>query len=179
MQLTLFFAIFFSFSFSVLGKAQNIDAVERKLGEAVAEGALTLKQAAILLDTLHEIDEDDGYEKRHGNHLDDAEKKLEVWVERVGDQIEEAVEEGDLTEEEGWTKWKAFKKEQLIPKLKFFVKEGRVGKEWSRDFIKAIEKEEMRDDLKSAVAKGDMTEEEAWKKWESLYRDESKKTDDH
>lgn len=177
MQLTLFLTVLFSLSLSALSEAQNIDAVERKLGEAVAEGALSLKQAAIMLNALHEVDESEGRDKYRGKHLVGAEKKFEAWVEGVGEHIEEAVEDGDLTEDEGWTKWKAFKKEQLMPKLKSSVKEGRVSSEWSRAFIKGIEMAEVGDALKSALAKGEMTEDEAWKKWEKLYGDESEISD--
>ena len=64
-----------------------------------------------------------------------------------------------------------------MPKLKSSVKEGRVSSEWSRAFIKGIEMAEVGDALKSALAKGEMTEDEAWKKWEKLYGDESEISD--
>ncbi len=177
------FALLISFSFSILCQAQDIDAVERKLGEAVAEGDLSLEQAHAMLETLHEITEDDhqGHEKHHKKHHgkhEGVEEKIEMWVEKVGRRIEEAVEEGDLTEDEGWAKWKAFKKDELMPKLKASVKGGQVSKEWSREFMKGIEMVEVGEMLKAAVDKGEMTEDEAWRKWKDLYGDEDDEDED-
>ena len=188
MKPTLIFTALISFSFSAIAQAQDIDLVERKLGEAVAEGALSLEQASAMLETLHELheehhhDEEEHEDKRRRKHHPKkhggAEEEIEAWVEKVGDRIGRAVEEGDLTEDEGWEKWKAFKKQELMPKLKAAVKEGEVSREWTRDLMEGIEMVEVGEMLKSAVEKGEMTEEEARRKWEDLYGDEDDDEED-
>lgn len=140
--------------------AQDYEAVERKLGEAVAEGHLTLKQAAIMMEALRESGDDD---KEH-----EVEERIERWIDETGERIRLAVEEGGLTEQEGWDKWFAFKEKELMPKLEGVLKEGLVTEEWVAALKRGLKEAEVGERLKAAVRRGDMTEEEAWAKWEAM-----------
>lgn len=145
-----------------LGDAQNLEAVERKLGEAVAEGDLSLEQAAAMMETLYD------HTHQHGDENEEVEEQIVAWVDKVGDRIRNAVKEGSLSGDEGWEKWKHFKKHELRPKLRHVVDEGLVREEWADEFRQGIERAEIGEKLKTSVARGEITEEEAWTKWAEL-----------
>jgi len=109
-----------------LSNAQDYEAVEKRLGRAVSEGELSLKQATIMMDALRHTAEDKGIEKRLG---------------AIGKRLKTAVAKGLMTEEEAWAKWSEIKEQEIAPRLK------------------------------AAVAKGELTEEEAWAKWEEINRE--------
>ena len=71
-----------------LGFAQDYDAVERRLGRAVGEGELTLKQAVMMMDALRDSARDD-----EGCR----EKRIEIRLEGVGRRLKEAVAKGKLS----------------------------------------------------------------------------------
>ena len=127
--------------------AQDVGAVERKLGEAVAEGHLSLEYAVAMMETLREIAEEE--------HGDDVEERIERWVGRVGEKIKRAVMEGEMSEEDAWRKWHQFKEHELEPKLRDAVAEGLVSEEWAWELREGIEMSEVGDRLKAAVAKGE------------------------
>jgi polyhydroxyalkanoate synthesis regulator phasin len=115
--------------------------------EAVRAGELTLEQAAAMMDTLEdEFEDDDDY---YGEYAG-----LEEWINDVAEELEEAVERGDLTEEEAWEKWYGFKEHQLAPKLKVMVLRGDMSEEDALAIWHEIETAE-------AVERGELTEEEA------------------
>ena len=143
-----------------MSQGQDLEAVERKLGEAVAEGNLSLEHAVAMMETLHEITD----HEHHGN----VEERIEGWIHDVGEEIKAAAREGDLSEDEAWEKWHHFKEHELAPKLKDAVADELVSEEWARELWEGIEKVEIGERLKGAVARGEMTEDEAWAEWEEL-----------
>ena len=151
-----------------LAYAQDYEAVERRLGEAVSEGELSLKQAAVMMDALKEATEDDRDDDG------DIERRFEGWIGSVGEKLKAAVEAGKLSEEDAWRKWHHFKESELAPKLKATVASGQVSEEWALSVWHGLEKAEIGERLKAAVAKGEMTEEEAWAKWKAINRGHDK-----
>ncbi|BBM85967.1 hypothetical protein [Candidatus Uabimicrobium amorphum] len=144
---------------------QNFDAVERKLGEAVAEGHLSLDQAAAMMKTLREMASD-----KHHN----AEEKIGAWIDSVGKKIKAAAMKGEISEKEAWEKWQHFKEHELAPKLKMAVAKGVVREKWAQELWHGIEKAEISEKLKAAVAKGEMTEQQAWEKWKEINKQDNK-----
>jgi len=150
-----------------IANAQDYEAVERRLGEAVAEGELSLKQAAAMMDTLKKV----SHEKFQPNDEEIAED-IGHWLKSVGDEIKQAAKQGKITEEQAWEKWHYVKEKQLAPKLKGLVKTGKISEQTAWAIWKGVEKAEAGEKLKAAVAKGEMTEEEAWEKWREINREE-------
>ena len=109
-----------------------------------------------MLDALREKDED-------------VEEQIEEWVEKVGEKIDRAVENGDLTDEEGWEKWETFKEKELEPKLDHCLENDLVSEEWVEELELGIEMAEAGALLEDAVAKGEMTEKQAWDEWHKRY----------
>ena len=154
--------------------SQDIEAMERTLEKSVKKGHITEEQAEAMLDALEEsLDEDEDEDARES-----VEEEIEEWVEKVGEKIDRAVEEGDLTADEGWDKWNAFKKEQLEPKLKHCLKKGLVTEEWVEELELGIEMAEVGAMLEEAVESGEMTEKQAWAKWNELFGDVLDEEDD-
>lgn len=139
-----------------LSHAQDYEAVEKRLGRAVSEGELSLKQATIMMDALRHTAEDKGIEKRLG---------------AIGKRLKTAVAKGLMTEEEAWAKWSEIKEQEIAPRLKAAVKAGEMTEEEGWAIWHGIERAEAGERLKAAVAKGELTEEEAWAKWEEINRE--------
>ena len=70
--------------------AQDYDAVEKRLDKAVAEGEINLEQARVMMETL-----------RRSVHRDPTAPRMREGVKRRINQIEELVERGEMTREEG------------------------------------------------------------------------------
>ena len=143
--------------------AQDFDAVERKLGEAVAEGELSLEQAVVMMEALREVAEDEqegGINRRFGG-----------WIGDVGGKLKAAVEAGKLSEEDAWKKWHHFKQHELGPKLKATLKAGKMSEEIARRIWHDVEMAEVGEKLKAAVAKGELTEKEAGAKWKAISKE--------
>jgi polyhydroxyalkanoate synthesis regulator phasin len=88
-------------------------------------------------------------------------ERIGGWAKLTGERIKAAVKDGELSEEDAWRRWIAFKERELGPKLRETVASGEVSQEKARDFWKAIEGAETGERIKAAIARGDMTEKEA------------------
>ena len=159
------FAGLFSLS---LTSAQNIEAMEQTLKESIKKGHITELQAKAMIKVLHQGEKPKG---------DKVEEEIVEWVEKVGDKIDHAVAKGELSSEEGWDKWNAFKKKELEPKLEYCLKEKLVSKEWVEELELGIEMAEVGAMLEEAVENGEMTEQQAWKKWQEAFGDVIEKED--
>ncbi len=159
--------------------AQDFEAVERKLGEAVAEGNLSLEQAGVMMDALRRASttEQDSGTNRAMAYLTSVRKELSAAVEageisreeagkrfeyaegmmreRIGfsKRVEDAIERGDLTREEANTKYREFAK-------RTGQKDGWEG------FRKRVE---------NAVERGDLTREEADAKYREFRQQRGEK----
>ena len=116
-----------------VASAQDFEAVERRLGEAVAEGELSLEQAFIMMEALKDAVEDE-----HENE-GDIEQRLKEWIEDVGHELKKAVEKGKLSESDAWEKWRYFKEKELAPKLKALVKERKLSDKAASEFWEYLE----------------------------------------
>jgi polyhydroxyalkanoate synthesis regulator phasin len=143
-----------------LANAQDYGAVERRLGEAVSKGELSLRQAAVMMDALRKAGA--------GDDKGDNERRFGEWIGSVGEQLKAAVKAGKLSEEDARKKWQYFKENELAPKLKATAALGKVSEEWARSLWRGLEKAEVGERLKAAVAKGEMTEEQAKAKWKAV-----------
>lgn len=156
--------------------AHDFDAVERRLGEAVSEGEITLEQASIMMDALRdEYEEECEYEGEGGFNIGEELREVSEW-------IKEAVATGEMTEKEALQEWEEFKEEQLAPHLKEAVKEGDMDEDQAWMIWKNIGGIEVGIRLKVALTKGEqikqaaiageITEEQAWKKWQYVKDEE-------
>jgi len=146
--------------------AQDYDAVEKRLGKLVSEGALTLEHAGVMMDALREAAGDEHDEKDEG----DIEARFGEWIGSVGEKLKKAVQAGKLSEEDAWKKWHHFKENELAPKLKATVASGHMSEATALEMWHALEKAEAGERLKAAVAKGEMTEKAALAKWAEINR---------
>jgi len=154
-----------------LAVAQDLEAVERRLGQGVAEGELTLKQAAAMMDALREAAGDERAHREKAHERDGkALERMKHWVDSVGARIKEAVEKGQLSEEDAWKKWHAFKEREFGPKLKHAVEAGHMSEADAKALWRGVEIAEAGERLKAAVARGDLTEEQARAKWAQITR---------
>jgi polyhydroxyalkanoate synthesis regulator phasin len=85
----------------------------------------------------------------------------------AGERIKTAAENGEMTEEEAWAEWQATK-EELITGA---VDSGEITSADANAFHRELEKAEVGERLKAAVAKGQMTEEEAWARWAEINKE--------
>ena len=180
--------------------AQDFNAVEKRLAEAVQEGELSLEHAARMMEALkdaaHEKDYDEDDEEDDVEH--EAWRKFEVWIDGVAGKLESAVEEGDLNEETAHKKWRHFLEEEVGPKLKAAVAKGMLDEEEAWEVWKELQHgddedeydEHEREDgdktqarfeawiekvgggLKQAVADGEFDEKTAWEKWDFFKENE-------
>ncbi len=110
--------------------AQDMQAVERRLGEAVADGEITLRQAAIMLDALKEsmhYDHDEHHDDGHHDedfwreHRDDDDRSVkpelamrnEVYLQLMTDDIQAAVEAGKMTRRDAELKLNALRQKMI------------------------------------------------------------------
>jgi len=145
-----------------LARAQNCDAVERRLGLAVSHGELSLKQAAVMMDALRRVAKD----ARDGEG--DIKNRFGKWLGDVGQKLKAAVEAGKLSEEDAWKKWRHFKEKELAPKLKAAVKAGEMSEAQTKALWHDVEMAEVGERLKAAVAKGEITNKQALAKWAEI-----------
>lgn len=134
--------------------AQDCGAVEKRLGKAVSEGELSLKQAVVMMDALKNVAKND-------------DNGVEDQLKAVGERIKAAVKAGKFSEKEAWAKWHEIK-ERII---KGAVDAGKMSREKAGALWREIEKAEIGERLKAAVAKGEMTEKEALAKWAAINKE--------
>ena len=145
--------------------AQDYRAVEKRLGRAVAEGELSLKQAGIMMDALK------GAGKKDRDDKGDTERRFGEWIGSVGEKLKAAVKADKLSEEDAWAKWRHFKEHELAPKLKATVKASKMSEEKGWAIWRGVELAETGEKLKAAVAAGKITEEQARAKWEAIAKE--------
>jgi len=151
--------------------AQDFDAIERRLGESVSDGELTLEQAVIMIDALRKNTENRAPGKQCWSRDREEHPGIEGHLQAVGERLKAAVKAGTMTEEEAWGKWHAIKEKDIAPRLKAAVAEGHMSEEQARGIWQGIEKAEIGERLKAAVAKGELTEQEARAKWETMEKE--------
>jgi polyhydroxyalkanoate synthesis regulator phasin len=120
--------------------AQDFDAVERKLGEAVAEGDLSLEHAMAMMESLREVaeyDEDEGSESVRSYWSVEAGKLTEKQVK----QHYEGLKENAAGHEKSWI-WKADLRhahaEASWKKLQAMVKAGKMTEKQAHAKMAAI-----------------------------------------
>jgi hypothetical protein len=131
--------------------ALDYSAVERKLGEAVAEGDLSLEQAAVMMRALRTTQQ-----RRAG-----VARRVGAWAQRTGDEIRAAAEAGEMSPEDAWSKWQSFKRDEFLPKMAALVRSGQMNARTSRGLMRRMRMAETGQRLKGAAARGDTTKEEA------------------
>jgi beta-lactamase regulating signal transducer with metallopeptidase domain/polyhydroxyalkanoate synthesis regulator phasin len=116
--------------------AADIEAVQRRLGESVAEGDLSLREAADMLDLLRDRDDDVEHEDEHDDDEDryrqtdeQAKHRIGQWIETERHGLKAALEAGKLSEKEAHGKWQHFTEKELGPKLKAMVDEDHISEE--------------------------------------------------
>ncbi|TWU46169.1 hypothetical protein Poly51_55640 [Rubripirellula tenax] len=192
-------------------EAQNTDAVERWLGQIVADGDLTLEQAHVMLRALHEFSRHQGSKEREfvREHAEDSRTELLEHFERLGfdeasvDRVQQMLGETDIEgERRGHVLRVVLRLVQMMrssdeqfemPDLmrehfrsQLKLSDQQIGKvfgiakrlsqqgqhrpdqarraEIQQEVMAWIES--LGDDLKEAVERGDLSEREAWEKWE-------------
>ena len=91
--------------------AQDFDAVERRLGESVSKGELTLEQAIIMINALRKNTENRAPGKHRWSRGRDEHHGIEGHLQAVGKRLKAAVKAGKMTEEEARAKWQIMEKE--------------------------------------------------------------------
>ena len=122
-----------------------LEAKNQLIADAVASGDISRFEA----ETVHH----EMFKIELGQHL-----KL------AGEGIKAAVAKGDMTEEEGQTAWQTAKNDMISSA----VESGDLSLAEADEFLDFIEKAEVGERLKAAVANGEMSEEDAWAEWERL-----------
>lgn len=138
--------------------AQDMQAVERRLGGAVEAGEITLEQAKTMLDALR---------KSTGKNKANTAKNARAYFRKVQQQITAAVKAGKMSEEDAKAKLEATRK-QIAAK----TRAGKAGKAKNANKAKQPNANVGRR-LRAAVQRGDMTAAEARMKLAEL----QKKTD--
>jgi polyhydroxyalkanoate synthesis regulator phasin len=152
-------------SISHQATAQDFEAVERHLGEAIYEGQLTIAQAHIMMQALQGTSGDERTAKNR--------------MEMAGRRIKQAVKSGEMTEEQAKAKWTQIEhKAQLMQtamKIRAAVARGELTQEEARAKIADMRKHLYRDatgkKIRAAVARGELTEEEGRAKMEAIRKE--------
>ncbi len=127
------------------GWTQWYTAKEKLITAAVANGEVSEQDAAVFRKDIHKAE-------------------LGIRLREAGGKIRAAIGGGEMTEDEGWAEWHVVK-EKLITTA---VDGGEVSEADAAVFRRGIERAEAGQKLKRAVAKSEMTEEEAWAKWDEI-----------
>ena len=117
--------------------AQDYDAVEKRLGEAVAEGEINLEQAQVMMEAL-----------RRSTHRAPTAARMREGVKRRINEIKELVERGEMSREDGTR----------------LIEETRRALEGASDHDAAARKRryaEIERKIKTAVREGELSREEA------------------
>jgi len=152
-----------------IASAQDYGAVERRLGESVAVGELTLKQAAAMMDALRKATREHREERQGRDKHErggDERKKVEAHLRGISEKLQHAVREGKMSEEDARRKMEEV--ERGI-RSRF---EGRDKHERGGDERQKVEAHlrEVREHLHHAVREGKMSEEDARRKMEEVER---------
>jgi hypothetical protein len=136
-----------------IASAQDYEAVERRLGEGVAEGELTLKQASVMMDAL---------KKAGGAKKDQGSDRAEAYLMKVKKELGELVEAGSISREDAAKRYEGAKK-GLKARMA-----GRGERQRGDDKQREYEGFERR--IKAAVREGKMTRVEAGEQLEGFRR---------
>lgn len=144
---------------------QDYEAVEKRLDQAVAEGELSLEQAAAMMEALRdrgahaehdeEHHEDHGdHHRDHGEHDDDHEhaghdhdaassprhsvERFNQWIEYYGQDLKAKVQAGELTEAQAKKEWNTFTKTRLARSLRQAVQQGHLTEEAAGDIMAKV-----------------------------------------
>ena len=137
-----------------IASAQDYEAVERRLGEGVAKGELTLKQAGIMLDAL---------KKAGGYRKDQGADRAKAYLMKVKKELGELVEAGKISKEAAVRRYEGAEKG-----IRERLAAGRRESQRGDDKPNAYEGFERR--IKAAVEAGKIAREEAGKQLEGLRR---------
>lgn len=125
--------------------------------EAWAKWYATKERLIIEAVELGEITEDDAT----AFHREMHQAELKERIEAAGGRIKAAVVNGEMTEDEGWDAWAAAR-EELIAEA---AEAGEISEQTAAEFRHGYARWEVGQRLRKAVARGEMTEEEAWAAW--------------
>jgi polyhydroxyalkanoate synthesis regulator phasin len=107
---------------------------------------------------LGEITEDDAADV----HQEMRQAELKERIDSSGERIKAAVENGEMSEEEGWDAWRTAR-EELITAA---AQAGEISADVADEFSRGYERWAVGQRLRAAVARGEMTEAEARAQWE-------------
>ncbi len=135
--------------------AQNFDAVERRLGQGVAEGELTLRQAAVMMDALR---------RAGGAKKDQEPDRAREWLMKVRKDLGAAVKAGKISREDAAKRLAAAEK-AIRERMAAGRRQPQAKKDQEPDRARADAY--VRDvwaKLQAAVKAGKMSQEDAHKK---------------
>jgi len=84
-----------------IASAQDYEAVEKRLGEGVAKGELTLKQASVMMDAL---------KKAGGERKDQGSDRAKAYLMKVKKELGELVEAGKISQEDAAKRYEGAEK---------------------------------------------------------------------
>jgi len=137
-----------------IASAQDYKAVERRLGEAVSKGELSLEQAVVMMDAL---------KKAGGAKKDQGPDRAEAYLMRVKKELGELVEAGEISKEAAARRYEGAEK-----RVKERMAAGRIERQRGDDKPSEYEGFERR--IKAAVREGKMTRVEAVEQLEGFRR---------
>ncbi len=137
-----------------IASAQDYKAVERRLGEAVSKGELSLEQASVMLDAL---------KKAGGARKDQGVDRAKAYLMKVKKELGELVEAGKISKEDAARRYEGAKKG-----IRERMATGRRERQRGDDKQREYEGFERR--IKAAVRAGRMTREKAGKQLEGFRR---------
>ncbi len=117
-------------------------AKDRLIAEAIAVGEITEADAAEFRRALYQ-------------------EELKERIDAAGERIKGAVARGEMSEDEGWDAW-AVAREELIAQA---AADGEISDKTAEEFRHGYERWAVGQRLRIAVARGEMTELDAWAKW--------------
>ena len=118
---------------SIPSSAQDFEAVERRLGEAVADGEINLKQATTMMEAL-----------RRGSS-GEANDRIEQRLESAAQRLKEAVKGGWMSEQSAKEKWAEMhmqaKMAAVRMRIRNAVEQGAISDSEARQKMQAVERE--------------------------------------
>ena len=143
-----------------IASAQDYKAVERRLGEAVSKGELSLEQASVMLDAL---------KKAGGAKKDQGVDRAEAYLMKVKKELGELVEAGRISKEDAAKRYegaeKGIKERMAAASRQRGGERQRTARVDRRAQYEGFERR-----IKAAVREGKMTREEAGEKLEGFRR---------
>ena len=167
-----------------LAAAQDFEAIERRLGEGISAGELTIAQAHLMMQAL-----------KHGadsQRTANREQELNERMRTAARRLKAAVKSGELTEEQALEKWASAEREartakvamrihQAIAKGHLTEEEGRMKMDAIRAHVGRLARDPkgLGRKIRAAVARGDLTKEEAKAKLDAIGKAHRQAHDGH